>query len=113
MSAPLNKKITYAAGVGAKAWFPLNRWGPSNYTITIIKTGTVSINVEGTVVQLNRGDTIAAGDVFTLPSGATITANTSFGVSDLPLEAIRVNQTSGTGTVSMHIMQAGQTDHAR
>lgn len=110
MSTPLNKRITYAAGTGAKDWFMLNRWSPSNYTVNIIMSGTATVDLEGTLVQLNRGDTATPDDIFVLPGGASITATAAVNVADVPVEALRINQTAGIGTVTMHIMQGGRTD---
>jgi hypothetical protein len=110
MSTPLNKRKTYAAGVGAKGWFMLNRWSPSNYIVNIIISGVATVDLEGTMVQLNRGETTTASDIFVLPGGASIAASVAVNVADVPIEAIRINQTAGAGTVTMHIMQAGRDD---
>lgn len=107
MSIYLNKKIVYASGVGEKDWFALNRWGVPNYTLNIIINGTASVNVEGTLAQINRGEAATADDVFTLPGATGITSTQAVNSADLPLEFVRINQVSGTGTVTLHIMQGG------
>lgn len=112
MSTPLNKRKTYAAGVGAKDWFMLNRWSPSSYTVNLILDAGVTVDLEGTAIQLNRGETATADDIFVLPGGSAISATTAISVVDVPLEAIRINQTAGVGSAIMHVMQGGRTDHA-
>lgn len=109
MSVPINTKKIGSAGTGAKDWIPVNRWGPSNYTINLTFNGAATVNVEATLVQLNRGEAAVSTDIFTLPSLGAITANVAVQVSDTPFEFIRVNQTAGVGSVDIHIMQGGRT----
>lgn len=107
MASIINKKKTYASGQGVKDWFQLNRWGPQIYTFAISFSGTATVDLEITFVQLNRNATISSNDIFTLPSGVGITSNTAINVADMPIEFVRINQVGGTGTVSLHIMQSG------
>lgn len=113
MGAYLNYKQENAAGVGTKPWIPLNRWDRGDFSLNIIITGTVTMDVEGTLKKLNQ-DTdstdIAAGspsaeDIFAIASATGLTASTALNITDTPLEAIRINQTAGTGSVKLHVMQ--------
>ena len=107
MATPINKKKTYSAGTGAKDWFQLNRWSPQVYTFAVSITGTATVDLEITFMQLNRGESATASDIFTLAGGGAISSNTAVNVDGMPIEFVRVNQTSGTGTVSLHVMQQG------
>ena len=92
-----------------EAWIILNRWSPPNHLARITVVGVATYQIEGTMNRLNRGET---ADEFVLDdaSGCAITGFTvsqTFILGQIPLEAIRVNQTDGGGTVNIHIMQQG------
>lgn len=94
-------------GVGAKAWIPLNRWdNGSNYSLVIGISGTATVTVQGTLDQINRGQTPKAFDI---ENAVDLTTSVDLNITDTPLEAIRVNQTAGTGTVEFHVMQGGSS----
>ena len=87
----------------------MNRWGPPIYAALVTVTGTVVYQLEGTFNQLNRGDTPVSWVLDDL-SGVPIIGETEtqcFNLQEIPLEFIRVNKTSGGGTVTIHIVQQG------
>ena len=106
MSAYVNRyQDNNPAGVGAKPWIQLNRWdNNANYSLVIGISGTAEVNVEGTLDYINRGET---PKTFVVKNAEGITTTASLNVTNTPLEAIRVNQISGTGTVEFHVMQGG------
>ena len=115
MSTYINTNQINSAGVGAKPWIQLNRWGAPHYIIRATVNGAATYTIEGTLVQLNRGQIAAASDIFPVddaqytPIIAQTTTQT-FQLAPGPLEFIRVNQTAGAGSVDLHVMQSGQTD---
>lgn len=107
MSSPINVKQVNDAGAGEKEWISLNRFGEDNITLNAVVNGLATFTIEGTLVQLNRGQPLAAEDVFSITNLVDLTASTSANIEDTPLEAIRVNQTAGAGDVTLHVMQQG------
>jgi hypothetical protein len=102
MAAYINRKQDNVAGTGAKPWIPLNRWSDnSNLSLVLRFTGAATVDIEATLDQINRGDTVTA---FTVVNGAAITADTELNITATPLESIRINQTAGAGSVSFHVM---------
>jgi hypothetical protein len=80
---------------------PVNRWGYPKYSIQV-ETG--SALVEGTLSQLNRGDT-AVWDTLDDSGGTALTALTGLAsVEEIPIEAIRI---TATGATSGRVMQSG------
>ncbi len=108
MSAPINTRVT-TTGTESSAWIQLNRWGPSTYTFNIDWTDG-SLEVQGTLVQVNRGETPATGDIFALAGLTGIVADTAVAIADQPMEFVRLTQTGGSGPNILHIMQGGLTD---
>lgn len=108
MSVPLNTRIT-TTGAGSSPWIQLNRWGPSNYMFNIDADGVGTVTVEGTLVQINRGETPITSDIFDLTGLTAIGVDTAIAISNQPMEFVRVTQT-GAGTNVTHIMQGGLTD---
>lgn len=111
MSAYINRNQINTTGTGEKPWVPLNRWANDDYTVKLTVNGMATFSLEGTISQINRGE---SGSEFTLndESGTPIsgiTSTTTYVIAATPLEAIRVNQTAGTGSVDMHIMQSGDS----
>ena len=115
MGASINVKQVNEAGTGAKPWITLNRLTGANYSLNLIVTGTVTFDVEATLKQLNNATNLpeagaaAAEDIFGIQGLAGLTASQAAKIEHTPLEAIRVNQTAGTGSVTIHVMQEGET----
>jgi hypothetical protein len=105
MSAPINRKQVNTTGTGLKPFVPLNRWGfGADISINIVFSGAATVTLEGTLDHVNRE---GVTDVFDIVNGVGITVDTALNITDTPLEAIRINQTAGTGSVTMHVMQGG------
>lgn len=106
MSSPLNTLVTHAGADNTV--YPLNRWGPAQYAVQLL-TGTWT--VEGTLAQLNRGETAVWGAVSDA-GGTPITTiaasgNQILNLAEGPFEAVRLTSV-GAGTI--RIMQQGFTD---
>jgi len=109
--AYINRKQTNPTGIGEKDWVPLNRWSnASNYSIVTTVNGIATYTIESTLDQLNRLTLaeIANVDVCAIENAIDQTTSGCFNVTATPLEAIRIKQTAGTGSVVMHVMQAGE-----
>ena len=115
MGASINVKQENAAGTGEKPWLTLNRLTTPDYSLNIIVSGTATFDIQGTLKQLNNATNLpeagtpAAEDIFSIQGLTGLTASTAAKITNTPLEAIRVNQTAGTGSVTLHVMQAGET----
>lgn len=115
MGAYINVKQVNTLGIGAKPWIPMNRWSTDHYSLILTVTGTATFDVEGTLKKLNQAasDTdLAAGppaasDIFGIANATGLTASAALNIVDTPLEAIRVNQTAGPGSVDFHVAQQG------
>lgn len=107
MGSPINIKRVNSAGVGVKPWIPLNRWTNDDLTINLSINGTATVTVEATLVQINRGGVPVPADIFPITNLTAITATTAANIPETPLEFIRVNQTAGTGSANLHVMQQG------
>ncbi len=114
MGASVNVKQVNAAGTGEKPWIPLNRMSTPTYALNIIIDGTATVSIQGTLKQQNNatGEPQAgpaqAEDIFDIMGLTGITATQQSQLVDVPLEFIRANQTSGAGSVTLHVMQAGE-----
>lgn len=109
MAVPINIKTTMSSGVGEKQWIPLNAWASPYFTLVTTISGTVTYDIEATIDNVLTTTDITAfimDDVQNTPvSGQT--ANLSIELAQTPVTAIRVNQTSGVGQVTLHICQSG------
>ncbi len=106
MSTPISVKQQNQAGAGEKPWVQLNQYSRPDFTANIIITGTASVDIEATLANPNR-DEITPDDVFTLQGFQGITTTTAMSLANQPLAAIRVNQSSGAGSVVFHVNQNG------
>ncbi len=115
MGAYINVKQANSAGIGIKPWIPMNRWGRDHFSLVLSFIGSATASVEGTLKKLNQAsdstDLAAgppvAGDVFTITNATDLTSDVALVIVDTPLEAIRINQTAGVGSVDLHVMQQG------
>lgn len=110
MASSVNSQRTLSAGIGIKEWVPLNRWGPPEYAVVVTVSGTATWKLEGTLNRINRGETAVP---FLLEDrlGTAITAivdDDNFLLGQTPLEAMRLNQTAGAGTATLHVVQQGR-----
>lgn len=109
MAAYINRKQENAAASGAQIAIPLSRWGKDDYTLKVSATGTTAYTLQGTLDQINRGET---AEWFTLvdnqgTSLSGLTAPGAYVVSETPLEAVRINHGASTASV-FHVMQNGE-----
>ena len=108
MAGPfVNTKQAFTAGAGAKPWVSVSRYSGSDYTLNLIVTGTATFDVEGTLVKIEE-TTPLAEDIFQISGLTAQTASVQAKINGTPLEALRVNQTAGTGSVTMHVNQRPQ-----
>ncbi len=109
MASSVNIQRTLSAGTGAKDWFIMNRYAPTEYVVVVTVTGTATWTLEGTLNKLNRGET-AIPFVLEDRLGTPIAAQVDDGnflLGQIPMEAMRLNQDSGAGTATMQVMQQG------
>lgn len=109
MAAYINRKQENAAATGAQTPILLNRWGKDDYTLKVSDTGTTAYTLQGTLDQINRGQT---AEWFTLvdnqgTSLAALTAVGTYVVSETPLEAVRISHGAETAS-TFHVMQNGE-----
>jgi hypothetical protein len=111
--AYINHKQIGTNGPGAKEWIALNRWtNASNYTIFTKINGVVTdYQLESTIDMLNRmtPTEIASATVCPVENATGLTVDGCLNITATPLEFLRVNIIAGTGSVDVHVMQAG--DH--
>ncbi len=103
---PINIRQVNPAGVGEKDWILTNPYAASNITFNFAVSGTASVDMQGTLVNPNR-ENVTADDIFDLGGLQGITATAAETLVGQPLVAIRANQTSGTGSVTVHLQQEG------
>lgn len=109
MATPINTEKTTSAGVVAGDWIPMNRWSIAEYSAYVAVTGTITYQIEGTLNKINQGET-AVAFILDDASGAAISGKTTtsaYDIGNAPVEAIRINQTAGTGSTTIRVMQSG------
>lgn len=109
MAVPVNIKTTMSSGIGEKQWIPLNMWASPYFTIVVTTSGLVVYDIEAT---LDKVLTDADATAFIMDDGHNTpisgqTGNLNLELAHTPVTAIRVNQTSGTGQITLHICQSG------
>jgi len=91
-------------GAGTSSWVKLdNKVTPFNVGFGCVVTGTVSFSVEYTYDDV---DAVGSPTAFTHATVATKTANID-GTIGYPVAAVRINNASGTGSITMTLIQAG------
>ncbi len=89
-------------GTGTTAWIPLDyKQNPFNVGFGVVVSGTITYDIEHTF------DDVLAGDTATAFKHSTLTAQTTNkdGNYSAPIRAIRINNTAGTGTTTITILQ--------
>lgn len=80
---------------------PVSRHNTPDYTIAVESISGVTVDVQVTLGQINRGDTATWADV----SGLTgISSPDTSNIQNTPAEAFRIAST-GTGTATVRLMQ--------
>lgn len=105
MSIPVNVKQDNEAGTGLKPWVVLDRYNSSYATINVTFDGVATATIEGTL-ERRPDNGLVGGDVFNINGLVDISENTVISLSQTPVSALRVNQTAGAGSVTIHILQA-------
>ena len=110
MASPIN--VGFDLVEGATAIIPLNRWGLTAYTLQV---ATGDVNVEGTITQLNRRNTLTGvpnapvWDELNDDEGNALTGVTDLHrVNGYALEAVRI--TAAGGAAAGRFMQQGIVD---
>jgi multidrug transporter EmrE-like cation transporter len=76
---------------------------PFNVGLVIVVTGTATFNIE-----ISMDDpSMAVPTVYAVPSGFSALTASANGSITIPHHALSINVTSGTGTVTAYIVQAG------
>ena len=81
------------------------RWTDSGCSVVIDFTGTGTVNVQGTISKINRGETAVWFDI---PGLTGITADASQVITNTPFEALKIEGvTMAAGGAQVQILQAG------
>ena len=102
MPIPVSHDVS-VTGVGESVWLPLNRYGSSTTIFEGAVTGTATFSVVGTFDKVQRVATpeeVVISDLSALSATTVVTR-------DLPLEAVKLKVTSGTGTVRLRLQSEG------
>lgn len=85
---------------------PLNgRWVEGNISVAITFAGTGTVSVNGSLSQVNRGDTLVP---FSITNLSGVTADAAEVITNTPLEALQVVGTGmAGGGASVQILAAG------
>lgn len=103
MGVYVNRDFTIE--VGQNLVIPLNRWGEDDYTVQVKTGGT--LNVEGTLDRINRGETATYATLSDKEGTALSALAVGIAViNETPLEAIRL--TAAAATVTGRLMQQGK-----
>jgi len=90
-------------GTGTTNWIPVDyKQNPFNIGLGIVVNGTITYDIEHTF-----DDVLAAGVTPTAFKHVSLTAQTTNkdGNYAFPIRAIRINNTAGTGTTTLTILQ--------
>ena len=99
----MRPQIFSQTGVGTSAWIPLDyKQSPFNVGFGVVTNGTVTYDIEHTFDDVF--DSTVTPTAF---KHGTLTAQTTNkdGNYAFPIRAIRINNTSGTGTTTLTILQ--------
>lgn len=89
-------------GVGVSSWVPVNyRQTPFNMALAVEVTGTVTYTVEHTFENVWSGPTPVPFGT----SGLTAQTANAEGNIVVPVMAVRLNVTAGTGSATMVVLQ--------
>ncbi len=99
----MRPQVITQSGTGSTAWIPLDyKQSPFNVGMGIVVNGSVTYDIEHTF-----DDILAQGTTPTAFKHSSLTAkNTNKdGNYAFPIRAIRINNTAGTGTTTLTILQ--------
>lgn len=99
----MRPQVISITGTGTTAWIPLDyKQSPFNVSVAAVVNGTVTYDIEHTFDEIF--DTKVTPTAFKHASITAQTANKD-GNYAFPVRAIRVNNTAGTGTTTLTILQ--------
>lgn len=99
----MRPQVISITGTGTTAWIPLDyKQNPFNIGLGIVVNGTITYDIEHTF-----DDILAQGTSPTAFKHSTLVAQTTNkdGNYAFPIRAIRINNTAGTGTTTLTILQ--------
>lgn len=96
--------VVSQTGVGTTPWVMIDTFkNPVNVGLACVHTGTVSYSVEYTYDDVFNGATATAW-----PHSVIVTqTGDKDGSITFPVKAVRVNMASGTGSVTLTVLQSG------
>lgn len=99
----MRPQIISKTGTGTTAWIPLDyKQNPFNIGLGIVVSGTITYDIEHTFDDVF--DTSVTPTAFKHSSLTAQTANKD-GNYAFPVRAIRINNTAGTGSTTLTILQ--------
>lgn len=99
----MRPQVISITGTGTTAWIPLDyKQSPFNVSVAAVVNGTVTYDIEHTFDEIFN--TTVTPTAFKHASITAQTANKD-GNYAFPVRAIRVNNTAGTGTTTLTILQ--------
>ena len=104
----MRPQIFSITGTGTTAWIPLDyRQNPFNIGFGVVVNGTITYDIEHTFDDVL--DPAYAGSA-TAFKHASLTAQTTNkdGNYAFPIKAIRINNTAGTGTTTVTLLQGNR-----
>ena len=99
----MRPQVISITGTGTTAWIPLDyKQNPFNIGLGIVVNGTITYDIEHTFDDVFAQDTTP-----TAFKHSSLTAQTTNkdGNYAFPIRAIRINNTAGTGTTTLTILQ--------
>lgn len=98
----MRPQVISLTGTGTSAWIPLDyKQSPFNVGLGAVVTGTITFDIEHTF------DDVFSGVTPTAFKHSTMTAKTANfdGNYAFPIRAVRINNTAGTGSTTLTILQ--------
>lgn len=102
----MTPSVVSKTGTGTSAWIPVDyRQGVTNIGLAVVINGVITYSVEHTFD--NVFDPTVTPTAFTHSVIASQTANKD-GVYNAPIRAVRLNNTAGTGTTTLTVLQGSK-----
>ena len=99
----MRPQVFSQTGTGTSAWIPLDyKQAPFNVGMGVVISGTVSADIEHTFDDVFN--TTITPTAFKNSTLTAVTANKD-GNYAFPIRAVRINNTSGTGTTTITLLQ--------
>lgn len=100
----MRPKTIQVTGVGTSAWVPVDFYKlPVNISLHATVSGTATTTIEYTVSDV--WDPAVTPIAFPVTGMSAITANTAGNIA-FPVRAVRINNSAGTGTFTLTILQS-------